>query len=316
MTNKRTLTALPVMLSLLFGGSAACMAQQPLVFEDVTSWANKNDKDPTLVADSGDLAFDDAGKKLVFKAGKQSFDASYESVGRVVFDQATHMRSGPIWVRMKRDHGEFWMYVECTAPGGSTAKHMLQLPEKFSAQVLEKSKQVFAGRVTVTDVRIGPRIGLKTLKETLKDYKSKHTFEIADWKNHPVPELKPDKALIVVVCPLYVFHGKFTKKFKPGEMGMTQMKIHVNDRVVIVNRLGTYGFAYLDPGDYQIISQAYFGGSSLQTKVEAGKAYYFLQDDFDQFYTGADIQLSQHSPELVMHKLSAAPFGVWTRKSD
>lgn len=320
MNGKRILATPSVLLLFLTGASAVALAQQPLVANEAIDWVAKSAKNPTLDERKGDLKFDDAAKKLVFESGKQSFDTSYDGVRRIVFDEATHLRPRrqmlkQIDEQMKRAHGDYWMYVEFAAPGGQLAKHMLQIPRESAMQVVDKAKQVFAGRVVVTDVHIGVRFDAKTLKEVA----SKHTFELAERKKHPLPDLKPDKAVIVVVHPIYVSGGGglLLSKFvhhKPGEMNDYQVKIHANDRVVLVNRVGTYGFAYLDPGDYQIVAKGKLQqGSALQIAAEAGKAYYFLVDDFDDS-PGFDVQLSQHSPELVMHKLGEAYFAEWAQK--
>ena len=320
MIGTRMLKTLVVLLLFFTGGSAVGMAQQTLVANDVINWVSKSAKNPTLVAWWGDLTFDDAAKKLVFVSGKQSFSAGYDTVRRIVFDEATHLRPTRLawkqWEQEKnRVNGDYWMYVEHGAPGGPAAKHMLQIPVDPAPKVINKAKDVFAGRVVVTGVRVGELID----RNTLKDLQSKHDFLLADRKKHPLPELKPDKALIVVVDPIYSSYGGglvglTLKVHNPGEMFDYQVKLHANDRVVLVNKVGTYGFAYLDPGDYQIAAQAKYQASVLQTTVEAGKAYYFLADNFSDL-PGSQIQLSQHSPELVMHKLGEAYFGLWTLKS-
>jgi len=315
----------PSVLLLLFtGASTAGMAQTPLVAKEVIKWASKSAKNPTLEDHKGDLTFDDAGKKLSFAADKQSFETGYDGVRRIVFDEATHMRPrrmglAQINEQVKRVHGDYWMYIEHAGPGGAVAKVMLQIPRESATEVLEKSKKVFADRVVVTDVRVG----VLGDEKTLKDIKSKHTFQLAERKNHPLPELKPDKALIVVLYPLYkagdgsLLFSKI-KTHKAGETFASQAKVHANDEVVLVNKVGTYGFAYLAPGDCQLAVQASGSQASvLQTKLEAGKAYYFLEDDYSgSFNPGFEVQLSQHSSELVMHKLGEAYLSIWTRKPD
>jgi hypothetical protein len=321
MTRTHAFTMLAAFLLFLVGGSAVATAQAPLVAKDVIQWESKSAKNPTLVQRKGTLSFDDAAKSLVFAAGEHSFKAPYESVTRVVLDEATHMRPRKTaWKQWeeeaRRVNGDFWMYVEYTPAGGAAAKHMLQIPVASAKDVVDKTKQVFADRVVTIDVRVGAHFDRKALK----DIESKHSFDLAeDEKNHPMPELKPDKALIVVVYPTYWCYGSSLlnlklEQRKAGWWLANQVKVHANDRVVLVNKVGTYGFAYLDPGDYQLVAQGKYSASALQTTVEAGKAYYFLEDDYDSS-SGMYIQFSQHSPELVMLKLNEAVFGVWTRKS-
>jgi hypothetical protein len=317
MRGKRMFAVLSVLVVLLIGGSAVGVAQEPLVAKGVIKWVNKSAKNPILADWKGDLTFNDAAKKLVFTSGKQSFDAGYDNVRRILFEQGTHQRPRKSLIKeisemQKQFNGDYWMYVEYVVPGKPAAKDMLQVPEQSAAQVLDKARQVFGDRVATADVRVGARFDSKALK----DLTSKHTFEFAEWKNHPTPEVKPGKALMVVVCPVYRAYDDASlirlklKTHRAGEFGALQVKIHANDNVVLVNQVGTYGFAYLDAGDYQISSQCKNDVSALQVTMEAGKAYYFLQD-----WLSETVQLSQHSPELVMHKLSETPLGVWTRKS-
>jgi hypothetical protein len=316
---KYALATSSVILSFLACGSTSALAQ-PLVAKDVVSWVTHGPKNPKLDSHKGDLTLDDAAKKLSFASGKNSIDASYDGVRRIVLDAATHQRARLMMIaqikdNIKRDPGDVWMYFESAAAGGTVEKHMLQIPRDSAQQVVDKVKQVFADRAVITDVRIGVLVDEKTLK----DVGSKHTFTLADQKNHPAPELKPDQGLIVVLYPMFTSGGgalllSKKEKHKPGEMLASQVKIHANDEVVLVNKVGTYGFAYLPPGDYQLAAQgAGREASVLQTKVEAGKAYYFTEDDFGSS-PGYEIQLSQHSPELVMCKLGEAYFSIWTRK--
>ena len=144
--------------------------------------------------------------------------------------------------------------------------------------------------------------GEKIEKETLKDLQSKHSLN-EDKKQHPKPDLKADKALVVVVCPPLAarYSGKGT-----------QYKLHANDKVVAVNKMGTYGFAYLDPGEYVLASQSE-NASAIKLNLEAGKEYYFLQNTFMGAWK-ARTGLSQQSKEIVLHEMSGAEYADWKRK--
>ncbi len=279
---------------------------QSVSFPGVRLRIHAGENKPVLIEKKGELTFDDAGKKLLFQAGDHSFEATYDTVRRVVFDESTHMRGGlgqgiggivGALMSSKRI-SDYWMYIESAGLRGSGTKHMLEIPRESSSQVQDKAKQLFGDRVGVTEVRIGTPID----KKTLKDIDSKHTFKM-DRKNRPVLEPRPDKALVVVVCPLVA--GK--------SAGGLQVKVHANDRVILVNQNGSYGFVHLDPGDYQLFSQS-VRASALEVKLEAGKGYYFLQDSFSS--AGGLTQLSQHSEELVMLELSGSSYGRWERKPE
>jgi hypothetical protein len=310
-----------LLVLLVVGWSAFGIAQGPMVINDVIKWGAKSETNPDLGDWKGVLTFDDGSKVLSFEAGKHSFKTGYDGVSRIVFEEGTHMRprrtAWAQWeMQSKRINGNYWMYVELPVAGKPPAAHMLEINRESATAVLEKAKAVFADRVMVTDVRVGAYMDRKALK----DLDSKHDFKMQpERKDAPRPALKPDKGLIVVVYPEYDAYDSTSlinlklKHHNAGEMLASQVKIHVNDRVVLVNKVGTYGFFYLDSGDYQIVAQGKYSGSALQLTVEAGKAYYFLEDDFDSS-PGGDMQLSQHSPELVMHQLGPAYFGVWARK--
>ncbi len=91
-----------------------------------------------------------------------------------------------------------------------------------------------------------------------------------------------------------------------------QFKLHANSKVIAVNRLGTYGFAYLDPGEYQMVSQTE-NASEFRINLEPGKDYYFLQNTFMGTWK-AHTTLSRQSKELVMYELSGAYYSDWKLK--
>ena len=253
-------TTSSILLSFLIADPRITRAEEPIVAKDVISWVTHSPKNPKLDSNKGTLTLDSAARKLSFAAGKNSIEASYDNVRRIVLDVATHQRARLMMIaqikeNIKREPLDFWIYLECAAANGQLEKHLLLIPRESAPQVVDKVKQIFADRVVETDVRVGVLVDRKTLK----DLGSKHTFEMAEQSNHPIPELKPDKGLIVVLYPMFESGGgalllSKKEKHKPGEMIAAQVKIHANDEVVLVNKVGTYGFAYLSPGDYQLAS--------------------------------------------------------------
>jgi hypothetical protein len=194
---------------------------------------------------------------------------------------------------------DYWCYIEYKKPDGSVQPYMLEIDKESSPKVIAKMQAILGDKVTVAEFAEKEE---KIDKDTLKDLQSKHEMKV-EKKNHPVPEIKPDKALVVVVCPPLAarYEGKGN-----------QFKLHANDRVVAVNKMGTYGFVYLDPSEYLLVSQTE-NASGFRMKLEAGKDYYFLQDTFMGAWK-ARTTLSRHSKELVMYELSGTHYSDWKRK--
>jgi len=91
-----------------------------------------------------------------------------------------------------------------------------------------------------------------------------------------------------------------------------QFKLHANDRVVAVNKPGTYSFAYVDPGTYRLASQAQ-NANGFEEQLEAGKTYYFLQNTGQGAFKYSTM-LSRNSAEVVTYLMSGSYFSVWNRK--
>jgi len=269
---------------------------------------SKNATDRRLVDKDADLILDDSARKLIVKNEEHPLDVSYDAIQKVVFDVSTRMRGGAMSQIVgglagaaiaSRHVSHYWCYVEYKTPESSLQSYLIEFPKETSQSAIEKIKVVLGDRVTVAEF---PEQEAAVEKNTLKDLQSKHDLKI-DKKNHPLPELKPDKALVVVVCPPLAARAQ-------GQG--VQYKLHANDGVVAVNNMGTYGFAYLDPGDYLLVSQTE-NASGFRMTLEAGKDYYFLQDTFMGAWK-ARTKLSRHAKELVMYELNGAYFSDWKRK--
>ncbi len=174
-----------------------------------------------------------------------------------------------------------------------------RFPKDCSEQVITKATALFGSRVSVSQF---PEEGQPVKKEELTDLQSKHSLNI-DKSVRPTPEAKPDKATIVVVCPPLA--ARYSGRGN-------QFKLHANDRVVAVNRAGTYTFAYLDPGKYRLVSQSE-NANGFEMELEAGKTYYLLQNTFQGAFKW-ETSLSRNSPELVTYLMSGTYFSIWARK--
>ena len=290
--------------------SFACSAlAENAVFEHVKIHRHRSEEKRVLVDKVGVLTFDDSAKKLLFKddAG-DNIEIGYDDVAKVQFEVTTHMRGGalsqivggiPGAIIAGQHVHDYWMYVAPSKQGSEPL--LVEVSKDSSEKVIHKAKAVFGDRMTVAEFS---EKGEDVNKDTLKDLQSKHDLKV-DKEHHPLPDLKPDKALVVVACPplaaRYAGQGN-------------QFKLHANDRVIAVNRMGTYSFAYLDPGKYKLVSQSE-NANGFDMDLEAGKDYYFLQNTFQGAWK-AQTALSHNTKELVMYEVDGSYFSDWKRKGE
>jgi hypothetical protein len=261
-----------------------------------------------LVDKDAYLVLDDTARKLTVRTEQHPLNVDYDEVQKIIFDVSTRMRGGAMsqvvgglaGAAIASKHvNHYWCYIETKLPDGTTQPYMIEIPQDWSPKVIQKMQEIFGDKVTVAEF---PEHEEVIDKGTLKDLQSKHDDKV-DAKSHPLPEVKPDKALVVVVCPPTAARNQGLSN---------QIKLHANDQVIAVNRMGTYSFAYLDPGDYLLVTQTE-NASGFQMKLEAGKDYYFFQDIFMGAWK-ARTRLSRHTKELVMYEVQGAYFSDWKRK--
>lgn len=287
---------------------ASSLFAQQVVFQNVKVRRHKSPQDRVLVDKSGTLKFDDTAKKLAFRddAG-DSLDISYADVQKAVFEVTTHMRGGamsqlvggiPGAMMASKHVNDYWFYLEYKTEGGKSDTYLLEVEKDSSAAVIDKAKAVFGDQVTIAEF---PQQSAELQKSTLKDLQSKHDLKV-NRQNHPMPEMKADKALVMVVCPplaaRYAGQG-------------IQFKLHANDQVIAVNKMGTYSFAYLTPGKYRFASQSE-NADGFEMEVEAGKDYYLMQNTFMGAWK-AQTKLSRNTKELAMYEASGAYWSDWKR---
>jgi hypothetical protein len=284
------------------------VSAEQVVFDKVKTRFSKSDEDHRMVDKDADLIFDDGARHLIVRGEYRPLDISYESVQKVVFDLSTHMRGGGmsqvvggmVGAAMAAEHvQDYWCYFEYQDKDGTAKKYLLEIDKEHSAQVIDKMKSLFGERVLMADFEQYPDLD----KHTLKDLDSKHDFD-KEKKERPMPAVRPGKALVVVVCPSLA--ARYSGK------GI-QFKVHANDRVIAVNKWGTYSYAYLPPGEYVIASQSENARGGRVT-LEAGKEYYFFQDTFMGTWK-AKTGLSRHSKELVLYELEGVYYSDWKRTS-
>jgi hypothetical protein len=285
--------------------AASAWAQAPAtrtVFPDVKiRFSRGNDR--LLVEKGADLVFDDAANRLMLKSGDRPFDAPYDAVRKVVLERSLR-GTDPTWALAAGGlvgaalHPDVavasWAYIESEG-----SPPLLLLVSKESAPRLrEKMLAAFTSRVTVAQFPEMPqKIDVKTLKEATASYDVR-----ADKTQHPVPELKPGEALIVVACP----------PINTRYAGKGDGKIYLNDRVVAANEMGSYTFFYAPPGEHLIVSEM-GNASGIRMSFEPGKDYYFLQNT-SIGWTGPETLLSRQSKELVMYEVGGSYLATWKKK--
>lgn len=264
-------------------------------------------KDRLMVENGADLILDDVARRLVVKSKDRPLTVSYDDIDKVILeadirgtDPTKALAFGGLVggaLYDERRAGQ-WLYLEYRQPDGSTQPFLLRIGRDAAAQVREKVEESFGDKVAVRAFREKPEpIEKKTLKEYDADFETD-----ADKKNHPLPELRSDKALVVVVClPINTRYA-----------GKGKIKVHANNQVVAVTPMGTYAFVYLDPGEYALVSQA-GDAYAIRINLEAGQDYYFLQSGV-MGWTSMETTFSRQSKELVMYELNGAWHATWSRK--
>ena len=296
----------------LFALAAPLWAQQT-AFSKLWVVRNKSQKDPRLVSKSGELFLDEAGRKLTIKSEQKSSEINFDDVQKMVFEVTHSMRGyGGRAIAAQLAGGalagalvagqqvtNYVCYLEYKTPDGILQHSVLEFPEDRQRDVNNKLQNIFGEKATVAKFEEKEQ---DVEKKTLKEVQSKQNVKV-DKVHHPLPEIKPDKALVVVVRP--AANARYAGKGN-------QAKIHANDRVVLVTKIGTYNFCYLDPGEYLLVSQAE-NAEAIRINLEPGKDYYFIQNDRMGFWKGRT-SFTRHSRELVMFHVSGAYYSDWQQK--
>ncbi len=255
---------------------------QPAVFKDVEARHSPSAKNRPMVETSATLILDDASKKLQVKSSERPLDVAYADVQKIIFDSRF-----------------FWCYIESRKAGGPPQAYMLRIDDGSWDKVTAKVKESLLDRVIMAEARNGEAIE----HDAVKYSHSSHSVKV-DKVNHPIPEVKPDKALVVAACLPMV--ARSAGRGYP-------FLLRANDQVIAVNMMGTYSFAYLDPGEYLIISQSK-NSDGLKVKLDAGKDYYFLQDARFGGMRSFKTSVSMHRKEVVMYELAGAWYSDWKAK--
>lgn len=267
-----------------------------------------------LVDKAGVLTFNDSTRRLAFGRGKRDrFDVSYDDVTKAQFETTTHLRDDTLAtlagnfgvpgvaahsvLQLQHVH-DYWFYLEYKS-GERKGTVLLEIPKDYSEAVIGKARNVFGSRVSIPSFE---ERGVPVDPESLPAIHSKESIRVS-WTGQPLPEIKADKATVVVVCPRI-------RNYDPAYGN--QFKLHANEHVIAVNQEGTYSIAYVEPGKYHLVSQS-ANANGFRMELEAGKAYYFLQNIFVGPVKNHTM-LSRNSEELVMYELKGSYFSDWKPK--
>ncbi|MEP7352153.1 MAG: hypothetical protein ABI824_02875 [Acidobacteriota bacterium] len=287
--------AAPILMATLLAGFA--LSANAATFDEVKVRFCEDPSRCHLVEKNASLVFDDSASELrVDSLGKPSI-FRYQDIERVVFDVTTHMRGGlaPLFGivgQIVADKGihDYWLFIQ-DKKGAST---MLEISGKTAGEVILAAHKSLGEKVSQFQAIQGQEIKGKAIVANIK---SKQRLSISKTE-HPVPSIRPGKALIVVAAPVM------------GKVDPFQQKLFANKELLAINISGTYSFAYVDPGEYAFLSDGHYNDNGLNLAVEAGKAYYFQQNQ-----VGKNKQtLSLQSPEVVMHEISGLRLAEWKAK--
>jgi hypothetical protein len=272
-----------------------------------------------LIVKPGTLSIDNSASKITilsepsYNEDQYRLEITYENIEKVNFEITTQMHGVTIGTALLsaapfggaiagdaialRSINVCWLYLGYKASSHESSI-LLFVPKDNCKGVVDTATTALREKVKVLDYQKGAKIDLNRLK----DVNSKQIVKI-DKKNHPLPEIKPDKATVIVVCP-----------GRQSSLTKYQFKLHANDQVVAVNEIGTYSIAYLDPGKYRLASQRQ-DANGFDMELEAGHEYYFLQNVFQRNIVPNESVLSQNSPELVTYFLHETQFSDWKLKN-
>lgn len=316
---KRLAFALALLLPLSLAAQQATLTRIKVRFKD--------DKKGIQVDQDAALSLDDSARRLVVSAKDRPKEMKYEDVQKIIIEPDSHagnlslgaavvglaagglLFGGKIATAIDNPlKAAHVVYLEYKCSEGNASPFVLVLGKDEAAEGLKRIKAAFGGLVQLPAFEESPEHLDK------KRFKSTGGLQLrGNAQEHPLPNVRADKALVVVASPLGgTFRPVETKKWTPF-----YAKIVVNDQVVAANAPGTYAYFYLEPGEYLLVTQAMVekklvDTTGLRIKLEAGKDYYLMQT----IYIGGGMKsfLMRHSKEVVMQEVNDLLWSEWKTK--
>ncbi len=296
---------------------AAPADSQQATFTDVkVRFAKSSERE--MDEKGADLALDAGARRLRVKSGDRPLDVGFDDVHKVVVEVDTLGRKagfGASFIGMfaggllfgnaiatsidKPFDNDHFVYLEYRKPDGGSASYGLVVGRQSVPQVLQALQTAFGERVQVP---VFPEKAEEIDKKQFASDKSRVHYLNTD-KQHPLPELRPDKALVVVATPATIMRRIGPEK----RYGIT--RLYANQTLVGVTGPGCYLYFYLDPGEYFLVGET-FDVVGLRMKLEAGKDYYLTQTLYAK---GIRLRsfLTRHSKELVMYEVAGSLWSEW-----
>lgn len=270
----------------------------------------------------GTLVFDEAARRAAVTAkGAPPIEFGYDAVTKVLVEPDVRISYsfGAAFAGFALGGGLFGgqiadaiksaakmdvtVYLEYAAAGATAPPVVFSVGKEQTAAALGRLDAAFGSRVALAGFAGIP------VEAPVLDLGPRHLVK-ANPAEHPIPELRAAKALVVVACPT----GTGLDAARTDKYQKWGGYILAGNKILALNAPGTYSFFYLDPGDYVLVSHVRTPGSAqsatgLELHLEAGKEYDLIQT----IYIAGIFRsfLRWHSRDLVMHEVANLYWADW-----
>lgn len=271
-----------------------------------------------MIEKKANLTIDLGARRILVKSADRPLDIGFDEVQKSVIELDTLGRKAGFAASIagliaggilfgnsvttaidKPFDGDHFLYLRHGIPGGGSGEYGLVIGRASVPKALPALQAAFGARLEVSVFTEKVEAMDKGKLPSVKDaYHYTNTDRV-----HPMPEVRPDKALVVVVTPATIM-----RNFGPGRPNGTA-PLYANGTLVGVSSPGCYTYFHLDPGETLLVTQLH-DAVGLRLNLETGSAYYLTQTLYAK---GIRLQsfLTRHSPELVMYEVSGSLWSEW-----
>ncbi len=243
----------------------------PAAFQHVTMRSTLTPESQIVVDRDVDLILDDEAATVNVETHRLGarmnrgevipapFAVSYEDIARVILE-TTIRPNGTI---------AHWFYFE-RKPGATPARFLLMAGNDNGVAIAAQIRKAFGARAVEPEFQQARSVPAIALPKPECRYAAVRA---------PLPQARPDRALVVVVSPRTGASAGTTTRWSAPVL--------IDGREQGVNDEATYVFAYVEPGEHVVASQKGRQSSqgnrpemadAISQRMEAGKSYYFSQD--------------------------------------